>query len=169
MDKALPPPLRARYRVPTARVDSLGRDCTAPKTGGAGVSRKVCPPCCSACGGHVWEGEPFASKSPGNRTGPPAVTPYRPYSRCGTNLIECAESARGRRAERGEVSCQRTVCRGVSVRGDTRNECVSVRANDGAHGLTSRGWEAHGLVELRSPPGTRPRRDAGVWVDGDVW
>ena len=65
-----------------------------------------------ACGGHVWEGEPFASKSPGNRTRPPAVTPYRPYSRCGTDLIECAESARGRRAERGEVSCRRNVCRG---------------------------------------------------------
>ena len=51
-----------------------------------------------------WEGEPFASKSPGSRTRPPAVTPYRPYSRCGTNLIECAESARGRRAEWGDVS-----------------------------------------------------------------
>ena len=54
------------------------------------------------------------------------------------------------------------------MRGDTRNECVSVRGNDGAHGLTSRGCKAHGLVELRSPPGTRPRRDAGVWVGGDV-
>ena len=122
MDKALPPPLRARYRVPTARVDSL--------------SRKVCPPCCSACPADAtfWEGEPFASKSPGSRTRPPAVTPYRPYSRCGTNLIECAESARGRRAEWGDVSSSiryltvvvdgmwhtRRVCQHANERGSAR-------------------------------------------------
>ena len=81
-----------------------------------------------------WEGEPFASKSPGSRTRPPAVTPYRPYSRCGTNLIECAESARGRRAEWGDVSSSiryltvvvdgmwhtRRVCQHANERGSAR-------------------------------------------------
>jgi len=120
VDEALPRPLRARYRVPTARVDSL--------------SRKVCPPCCSACGCHVLGGRTVRVKITRESNPASCRDPIRPYSRCGTNLIECAESARGRRAEWGDVSSSiryltvvvdgmwhtRRVCQHANERGSAR-------------------------------------------------